>query len=99
MRFFYESVYIYIYIYIYIYMRFFYESVYIYINIADSLASWVVFANSTRDLISIPDHIIPQTLKMVLVTSSLNTQQYKVHIKGKLEQSSERSSILPYTSV
>ena len=26
------------------------------------------------------------TLKMVLDTSLLNTQQYKVHIKGKVEQ-------------
>ena len=32
-------------------------------------------------------------------TSLLNTQQYKVHIKGKVEQSWERSSALPYTSV
>ena len=29
----------------------------------------------------------------------LNTQQYKVLIKGKVEQSRERSSALPYTSV
>ena len=36
---------------------------------------------------------------MVLDTSLLNTQQYKVRIKGKVEQSIERSSILPYTSV
>ena len=28
---------------------------------------------------------------MVLYTSLLNTQQYKVHIKGKVEQSKERS--------
>ena len=32
-------------------------------------------------------------------TSLLNTQRYKVHIKGKVEQSRERSSALPYTSV
>ena len=37
--------------------------------------------------------------KMVLDTSLLNTQQYKVRIKGKVEQSRERSSSLPYTSV
>ena len=29
---------------------------------------------------------------MVLVTSLLNTQQYKVRIKGKMKQSRERSS-------
>ena len=35
---------------------------------------------------------------MVLDTSLLNTQQYKVRIKGKVEQLRERSSALPYTS-
>ena len=37
--------------------------------------------------------------KMVLDTSLLNTQHYKVRIKGKVEQLRERSSALPYTSV
>ena len=32
---------------------------------------------------------------MVLDTSLLNTQQYKIRIKGKVEQSRERSSALP----
>ena len=36
---------------------------------------------------------------MVLDTSLLNTQQYKVRIKGKVEQSKEKSSAVPYTSV
>ena len=36
--------------------------------------------------------------KMVLDTSLLNTQWYKVRIKGKVEQSRYRSSALPYTS-
>ena len=36
---------------------------------------------------------------MVLDTSLLNTQQYKVHTKGKVEQSRESSSALPYTLV
>ena len=58
-----------------------------------------VFANGPRDLGSIPGHVIPKTLKMVLDTFLLNTQQYKVHIKGKVEQSRERSSILPNTVV
>ena len=48
---------------------------------------------------SIPGQFIPKTLKMVLDTSLLNTQQYKVRIKGKVEQSRERSSALPYNSV
>ena len=43
--------------------------------------------------------VIPKTLKMVLDTSLLNTQHYKVRIKGKMEQSMERSSAFPYTSV
>ena len=44
-----------------------------------------VFANGPGDLDSIPDRVIPKTLKMVLDTSLLNTQQYKVRIKGKVE--------------
>ena len=45
-----------------------------------------VFANGPEDLDSIPDQsLIPKTLKMVLDTSLLNIQQYKVRIKGKVE--------------
>ena len=58
-----------------------------------------VFANGPGDLSSNPGRIIPKTLKMVLDTPLLNTQQYKVCIKGKVEQSRDRSSALPYTSV
>ena len=36
--------------------------------------------------------VILMTQKMVLGTSLLNTQQYKVRIKGKVEQSREMSS-------
>ena len=39
-----------------------------------------VFANGLGDLGSIPDRVIPKTLKMVLDTSLLNTQQYKERI-------------------
>ena len=39
-----------------------------------------VFANGPGDLGSIPGRVIPRTLKMVLDTSLLNTQQYKVRI-------------------
>ena len=56
-----------------------------------------VFANGPEDLGSIPGCVIPKSLKMVLDTDLLNTQQYKVRIKGKVEQSWERSSALPYT--
>ena len=38
-------------------------------------------------------------LSMVLDTTLLNTQHYKVRIKGKVEQSWEWSSALPYTLV
>ncbi len=54
-----------------------------------------VSTNGPGDMGSIPRSVIPKTLKMVLVTSLLNTQQYKVCIKGKVEQSRERSSALP----
>ena len=59
----------------------------------------LMFANGSGDLGSIPGHVIPTTSKMVLDTSLLNTQQYKVCIKGKVEQFRERSNALPYTSV
>ena len=58
-----------------------------------------VFANGAGDTGSIPGRIIPKTLKMILDTSLLNTQQYKIRIKGKVEQSRERSGALPHTSV
>ena len=58
-----------------------------------------VFANGPGDLGSIPGCVIPKTLKMVLDTALLNTQHYKVRIKGKVEQSREWSSALLYTSV
>ena len=55
-----------------------------------------VFANGPRDLGSIPDRVIP---KMVFDTSLLNTQQCKVRIKSKVEQSRERSNARPYKSL
>ena len=58
-----------------------------------------MFANDSGDLGSILGRVIPKTFKMVLDTSLLNTQQYKVRIEGKVEQSSERSSTLPNSVV
>ena len=55
--------------------------------------------NGPGDLGSIPGRVIPKTLKMVLDTSLLNTQHYKVRIKDKVDESREKSSALPYTSV
>ena len=58
-----------------------------------------VFANGPGDRGSIPGRVILKTRKMVLDATLLNTQYYKVRIKGKVEQSRERSSALPYTLV
>ena len=79
--------YIYIYIYIYIVWK------------PDIGLAIRVFANGPEDLGSIPGWVIPKTQKMVLDASLLNTQHYNVRIKGKVEQSRERSSALPYTLV
>ena len=54
-----------------------------------SLTVGRAFANGLGDLGSIPGHIIPKTQKVVLDTSLLNTQHYKVRIKGKEEQGKE----------
>ena len=56
-----------------------------------------VFANGPGDLGLIPGWVIPKTLKMELDTTLLNTQHYKVRFKGKVEQSREWSSAIPYT--
>ncbi len=58
-----------------------------------------VFTNGPGDWGPIPGQVIPKTQKMVLDASLLNTQPYKVWIKGKVEQYRERSSALPYTLV
>ena len=55
--------------------------------------------NGPGDLGSIPGGVIPKTKKMVLDNSLLNTQHYKVVIKGEVGQSREKSSALPYTLV
>ena len=56
-----------------------------------------VFANGLGDQGSIPGQAISETQKMVLDTSLLTTQYYKIYIKGKVEQS--RRSTHPYTSI
>ena len=59
-----------------------------------------MFANGPGDRGSIPGRVIPKTFKkMVLDTSLLKTQYYKVRIKDKEEQSREKSSTLLYNSV
>ena len=45
-----------------------------------------VFANGPRDLSSIPGRVIPKTQKKIVLDASLiNTQYYKIRIKGKVE--------------
>ena len=56
-----------------------------------------VFANGPGDPRSIPGQVIPKSQKMVLDTSLPNTQQFKVGIKGKVEQFREGSCALPHT--
>ena len=48
-----------------------------------------VFANGPGNQSSIPGQVIPKTQKMVLDAALINTQHYKVRIKGKVEQSRE----------
>ena len=75
-----------------------YMYMYMYVN-RDIGPAVRVFANGPGDLGSIPGRVIPKTLKMELDTTLLNTQHYKVRFKGKVEQSREWSSALPYTLV
>ena len=49
-----------------------------------------MFANGLGDWGSIPSWVIPKTQRMVLDAALLNTQHYKVRIKGKVEQSRKR---------
>ena len=58
-----------------------------------------VFANGPGDWGSVPGWVMPMTQKMELDVTLLNTQLNKVSIKGKVEQSREGSSALPYTSM
>ena len=58
-----------------------------------------VFANGEEDRGSIWRRVISKTQKMVFDATLLNAQCYKVRIKSKVEQSSERNSTLPNTCV
>ena len=58
-----------------------------------------MFANGPAVRSSIPGRVIRKTQKMLLDAALLNTQNYKVRIKDKVEQSRERSNALPNTSV
>ena len=73
--------------------NFLYIYIYIYSLIPDIGLAVRVFANGPGDLGSIPGRVIPKTQKMVLDASLLNTQHYKVRIKGKVKQS--RKGVVP----
>ena len=59
-----------------------YIYIYIYIGLVGK-----VFANGLGNRGSILGRVIPKIQKMVLDTSMLNKQHYKVCIKGKVKQS------------
>ena len=61
-----------------------------------SLTEWMERLPMVRETWVQSQVVSYQRLKiMVLDTSLLNTQQYKVRIKAKMEKSRERSSALP----
>ena len=59
-----------------------------------------VFANSLRDLSSIPDRVIPNTKKMVLDAPMLKIQYYKVRTKVRCSNQGEKidPSLTPWCS-
>ena len=57
-----------------------------------------VFTNGAGDQGSLPGRVIPKTQKMLLDTSLLTTQHYKVHIKGKWSNPGKGVAPSPYTS-
>ena len=54
-----------------------------------------VFTNGLGDRGSILGRVIPKTQKMVLDAILLNTQHYKVRIKGEVEQSKWMNGVTP----
>ena len=68
---------------------------------------WCLFANGLGDRVQsqvesyqrLKKKKKKKKKKIVLDAALLNTQNYKVRIKGKVEQSKEGSSTLPYTSM
>ena len=61
-------------------------------NQARGLMSWM-FTHGSGDWGSIPGRVIPKTQKMVLDIALLNTQHYKVWIKGKIQGMEKRSPL------
>ena len=71
--------------------------VYIYIHIFVLVGR--AFARGSGYWGSLLDRVISKTKKIVFDTALLYTQHYNVRVKGKVEQSREKISPLPYTSV
>ena len=82
---------------LFVFLLIFYYLFLLFYNWVSGLMSRL-FANDPGDRGSIPGRVIPKTQKMVLNIALLNTQHYKVEIKGKVEQSREWSSALPCSS-
>ena len=59
------------------------------VYIADTGLAVRMFTNGPGDLGSILGRFIPKIQKNILDASLLNTQHYKVRIKGKMDQSRE----------
>ena len=55
-----------------------------------------VFANDPGDLGSIPGRVMPKTLKIVLDTSLLNTQQYKVRYVSRVKWTNPGKGVAPF---
>ena len=61
-----------------------YVYTYVYISVYNTICIYIyVFTNGPGDRSSIPGRDIPKTPKMILDAILLNTQYYKVRIKGK----------------
>ena len=75
-------------------IRIIFKQVYLVHNRSFKLMSRV-FTNGPGDLGSILSRVIPKTQKMGLDATLLSTHQYKVRIKGKIEETLEWSSSLP----
>ena len=72
----------------------------VFLSNTNSLYTWVECSPMVRETgVKSQVESYQRLKKMVLDAALLSTQHYKVRIKGKVEQSRERCSALPYTSV
>ena len=96
----YTYIYIHIYIYVYICIYILYVHEYVYVDMYISLLALRFDCSPKPQETGVQSYVESyQRPKKVLDTSLLNTHNYLVWIKGKVEQSREMSSALPYTPV